>query len=125
MPEFTGGQPEDYYAQHKELAGEQKAAQDKANTLQSDLIAEKKDYDERRSRGDRDAAEYRPYETGYAKEILQAQDKADDSQKLIDAQANLGKAHFEVNEEAYRQQAADLDAQGIQDIANKHRGEDE
>jgi hypothetical protein len=125
MTEFTGGQPEDYYAQHKELAGERQAAQGKSDSLKADLISEKKDYDERRSRGDRDAAEYRPYEAGYAKEILQAQEKADDAQKLIDAQAELGKAHLGVNEEVYRQKAADLDAQGIQDIANKHRGEDE
>lgn len=109
MPEFTGGTPEDYYAQHNKLADEQKAARDKSADLSDQLQSEKEDYETRRARGDRDAADYRPHEPGYKAKISEAEQRADDTQKLIDAQAELGKAHLDVNQAAYHDEAAQID----------------
>ena len=115
MPEkFTGSSPEDYFSQHKELAAEFEAAKQDIADVAGERAEREREYQDAKKEGFdsyQDDLEARPpyMALNYKKEV--AEQKAADAQKIIDAQAELGKTHYEVNEAAYREEAARIDAE--------------
>ena len=127
MPEFTGGQPEDYYGQHKADQARIDALNAKQAAEDENLRIEQEVYDQAKAEGahHQDLLDLKPNEFGYNQKSTQIQADLESASELSERHLEKAAQHFQNNEAAYKDEAQALDAQGIQDIAGKHRGEDE